>query len=100
MTVTRRSFLKSFGLGLVAVGVTATVGESLITAVGKTLLMPAEEIREISHGTFADMLNEYLPHDLLREELMKRDYLLSKIMPDDSFRGSNIQVPFEYKNED
>jgi hypothetical protein len=32
--------------------------------------------------SFDSMLNEYLPYDLLREELVKRDYLLTKIEKD------------------
>ena len=91
--MTRRSFLKYFGASLVSVGVGAVVGEKLITAVGKTLLMPANEVREISHATFNDMLKAYLPIELLRQELMKRDYLLNKVMKDDSWSGSTIQVP-------
>lgn len=45
--------------------------------------------------TFQDMLNEYLPNELLKEELVKRDYLLSKIEKDDSWLGGNLVVPFK-----
>lgn len=45
--------------------------------------------------TFQDMLNEYLPNELLKEELVKRDYLLSKIEKDDSWFGGNLVVPFK-----
>jgi hypothetical protein len=55
--------------------------------------MPANEVREISYATFNDMLKAYLPIELLQQELMKRDYLLSKVMKDDSWSGSTIHVP-------
>lgn len=45
--------------------------------------------------TFQDMLNEYLPNDLLREELVDRSYLLNKVKKDNSWLGGNLIVPFE-----
>lgn len=50
--------------------------------------------------TFATMLNEYLPNSLLKEELIKRDWVLSNIEKDDGWlTGSGISstglvVPF------
>ncbi len=44
---------------------------------------------------FQDMLNDYLPNELLREELIKRDYLLSKVEKDDSWKGGPLVVPFK-----
>ena len=38
--------------------------------------------------TFQDMLNDYLPTDVLVEVLVKRDYLLSNIERDDSWVGA------------
>lgn len=45
--------------------------------------------------TFQDMLNEYLPNKLLKEEMIKRDYILSNIEKDDSWKGGKIPVPFK-----
>lgn len=45
--------------------------------------------------SFQDMLNEYLPNELLKEELVKRDYLLTKIDKDDSWKGGELIVPFK-----
>lgn len=45
--------------------------------------------------TFSNMLNEYLPNELLREELIKRDYLLNKIDKDDGWLTGNLVVPFK-----
>lgn len=45
--------------------------------------------------TFQTMLNEYLPNDLLKEEMIKRDYLLSKVEKDDGWLGGNLIVPFK-----
>lgn len=45
--------------------------------------------------TFQDMLNEFLPNELLREEFVKRDYLLSKVEKDNSWLGGNLVVPFK-----
>lgn len=41
------------------------------------------------------MLNEYLPNELLKEEMIKRDYLLSNVDKDDSWLGGNLVVPFK-----
>lgn len=43
---------------------------------------------------FQDMLNEYLTNELLKEELVKRDYILNKVEKDDSWKGGKIPVPF------
>ena len=48
-----------------------------------------------SARTFQAMLNEYLPNELLKEELVRRDFLLSKIEKDDSWKGGNLVVPFK-----
>lgn len=45
--------------------------------------------------SFQDMLNEYLPNQLLKEELIKRDYLLSNIEKDDKWKGGKLIVPFK-----
>lgn len=45
--------------------------------------------------TFQTMLNEYLPNELLKEELIKRDYLLTNVEKDDSWKGGNLVVPFK-----
>lgn len=45
--------------------------------------------------TFQDMLNEYLPNELLKEEFIKRDYLLQKIDKDDNWKGGTLIVPFK-----
>jgi hypothetical protein len=41
------------------------------------------------------MLNEYLSIDLMKEELIKRDYLLQKVERDDGWKSGTIPVPFE-----
>lgn len=45
--------------------------------------------------SFQDMLNEYLPNKLLKEELIKRDYILSTIEKDNSWKGGKLVVPFK-----
>lgn len=45
--------------------------------------------------TFQAMLNDYLANDLLKEEFIKRDYLLSKIEKDDGWVGGPLIVPFK-----
>ncbi len=45
--------------------------------------------------SFSTMLNEYLPNDLMKEEMIKRDYLLNKVEKDDSWMGGKLIVPFE-----
>src|ERR1035437_3849816 len=35
------------------------------------------------------MLNDFLPNDLLKEELVKRDYLLNKVEKDDTWIGAS-----------
>jgi len=45
--------------------------------------------------TFQAMLNEYLPNELLKEELIQRDYILQTVNRDDSWKGGNLVVPFK-----
>lgn len=45
--------------------------------------------------TFQDMLNEYLPNKMLKEELLRRDYILSNIEKDDKWKGGKLIVPFK-----
>lgn len=45
--------------------------------------------------SFQDMLNEYLPNSLLKEELLKRDYVLRKVKKDNNWKGGKIIVPFK-----
>lgn len=45
--------------------------------------------------SFQDMLNEYLPNSLLKEELIKRDYILKRVQKDNKWKGGRIIVPFK-----
>jgi hypothetical protein len=45
--------------------------------------------------SFSAMLNEYLPNELLKEEFVKRDYLISKVEKDDNWLGGTLIVPFK-----
>jgi len=46
-------------------------------------------------STFSNMLNEYLSYDLLKEEIIKRDYVLTKVEKDDGWKGGTLPVPFK-----
>lgn len=56
-----------------------------------------------TNRTFQTMLNDFLPNDLLKEEMIKRDYLLSKVEKDDTWigavgvsqNGGSLIVPFK-----
>jgi hypothetical protein len=45
--------------------------------------------------SFQSMLNEYLPNELLAEELIKRDYILTNVPKDENWKGGNLVVPFK-----
>jgi len=45
--------------------------------------------------SFSAMLNEYLPNELLREEFIKRDFVLSNIEKDNSWDGGTLIIPFK-----
>lgn len=45
--------------------------------------------------SFQAMLNEFLPNDLLKEEFVKRDYVLNKTNKDDTWLTGNLVVPFK-----
>ena len=45
--------------------------------------------------SFNDMLNEYLAIDLMEAEILKRDWLLSKVKKDDGWKGGTLPVSFE-----
>lgn len=44
---------------------------------------------------FNSMLNQYLPLDLLKNEYIKRDYLMQRVNHDESWKGGDLIVPFE-----
>ncbi len=45
--------------------------------------------------SFSTMLNEYIPNELLKEELVKRDYVLNNVEKDEKWKGGNLVVPFK-----
>jgi hypothetical protein len=45
--------------------------------------------------SFSAMLNEYLPNELLKEEFVKRDYLLTNVEKDNNWLGGTLIVPFK-----
>lgn len=44
--------------------------------------------------TFNAMLNDFLPDSLFAEEMVKRDYILSKVEREDGWKGGSYIVPF------
>lgn len=44
--------------------------------------------------TFNDMLKKYMPYNLLREEIVKRDFFLMSVQKDQNWKGGEMQVPF------
>lgn len=44
---------------------------------------------------FQDMLNEYLPNELLKEELIMRDYIIQNVQKDNNWKGGKLIVPFK-----
>jgi hypothetical protein len=48
-----------------------------------------------TNRTFQAMLNEWLNYDLLKEEFIKRDYLLQNIEKDNDWKGGTLPVPFK-----
>ena len=48
----------------------------------------------MSTRSFANMLNEYLPNRLLKEELIKRNWIIANVNRDDSWAGGQVIVPF------
>lgn len=45
--------------------------------------------------SFQDMLNEYLPYSLLKEEFIRRDFLISKVDKKNDWKGGKLIVPFQ-----
>lgn len=46
-------------------------------------------------SSFDSMLNEYLSYDLLKEEMIKRDYLLNRVEKDNGWKNGTLIVPFQ-----
>lgn len=46
-------------------------------------------------SNFSNMLNEYLPVEMLMSEIKKQDYVMSKAKMDKGAKGGNVIVPFE-----
>lgn len=47
-----------------------------------------------TNSDFNNMLNDYLTYDLLKENMVKKDYLLSKVAKDDGWKNGPLIVPF------
>lgn len=45
--------------------------------------------------SFSNMLNDYLPNEMLKEEFVKRDYVLQNIEKRDDWKGGPLIVPFK-----
>lgn len=45
--------------------------------------------------SFQAMLNQYLPNELLKEELIRRDWILQNAEMDNSWKGGDLIVPFK-----
>ena len=45
--------------------------------------------------SFDNMLKKYMPYNLLKEEMIKRDYFLMKVEKDNKWKGGEMQVPFK-----
>ncbi len=45
--------------------------------------------------SFQTMLNQYLPNELLKEELIQRDYIIQTVNRDDQWKGGPLIVPFK-----
>lgn len=48
-----------------------------------------------TNRSFQSMLNQYLPNDLLKEEMIKRDWLLQNVEMDNSWKTGDLIVPFK-----
>ena len=44
---------------------------------------------------FSSLLNQYLPIELLKQEYIKRDYLMQRVNMDESWKGGDLIIPFE-----
>ncbi len=96
--MTRRQFIRNLSLAAVSVGLANKISERGI--VKFVTMMPEEKFKEVSSKpitatTFQELLNEYFPMELLKEEIMKRDYLLSKV-ENDSWAGGGLVVPLKF----
>ena len=45
--------------------------------------------------TFQDLLNEYTPNEMLKEELIMRDYFIQNAQKDGNWKGGKLIVPFK-----
>lgn len=45
--------------------------------------------------SFSTMLNDFLPNELLKEEFVKRDYVMQNVEKDDGWKGGPLIVPFK-----
>ena len=45
---------------------------------------------------FNNMIKEYMPYKLLWDEMVKRDYLLTKVQKDNKWKSGELRVPFRY----
>lgn len=101
MTFRRRDFLKALGATIAAANLPPGSLDqfaskfSRIEAINFTNMEPEERVAKLR--SFNDLLNEHLPYELLKEQLMKRNYIFENIEPESNYRGGMIAVPFKTK---
>jgi len=92
----RRDFIKGIGIAVAAAKAVPFI-PSLIT----TPYVEEEVIAGDRALSFAEMLEEYLPHNLLKEGLYRNDYLFSAVTQKDmrsnrnNWQGGTLVVPFK-----
>ena len=52
------------------------------------------DLNQGTSASFNEMLKQYLPHKLLSDEIIKRDYFLQRVAKDQNWKGGQLQVPF------
>ena len=88
----RREFLKFVTASIAAAGATSLIPEQVAKA-----FSDEDAEKAMAKGrplTYQELLNAYLPVELIKQELEKRDTVLAHIKPHDSWQGAIVQSPF------
>jgi hypothetical protein len=91
----RRDFLKAALAFATTVAIPVATVEKVVAQLSDTRI--AEGFEPATFQTMVDVLKQYLPDELLREEMLKRDFFLAHIPKDDNWKGAVLAVPFNYE---
>lgn len=93
--MTRREFLKTALAFYAATNISPAMIEIIVANISDQVIA-----KGFAQSGFHALLAEYFPLQLLKEEMMKRHDIFSKIPKTDAWKGAIVSIPLKYDKDD